>query len=40
MKKIFLTFSIVITAFAFAQKPIFTSAKIDAATVYNNSAEL
>jgi uncharacterized protein (TIGR02231 family) len=39
MKKIVL-FSLLISAFSFAQKPIFTTAKVKAATVYFNAAEL
>jgi uncharacterized protein (TIGR02231 family) len=39
MKKLLL-FSILISAISFAQKPIFTSAKVKAATVYFNAAEL
>ena len=39
MKKLLL-FTILISAFSFAQKPIFTSAKVKAATVYFNAAEL
>ncbi|MFD2601496.1 DUF4139 domain-containing protein [Flavobacterium suzhouense] len=39
MKKIFLLLFLA-TATAFAQKPIFTSAKVKAATVYFNSAEI
>jgi uncharacterized protein (TIGR02231 family) len=39
MKKIFLI-SFMVSAIAFAQKPIFTSAKVKAATVYFNAAEL
>ena len=39
MKK-FLLFSLLVSAMAFAQKPIFTSAKVKAATVYFNAAEL
>jgi uncharacterized protein (TIGR02231 family) len=40
MKKIILLFAFLISAFAFAQKPIFVSAKVKAATVYFNSAEI
>jgi TonB-dependent SusC/RagA subfamily outer membrane receptor len=39
MKKLLL-FTFLVTAIAFAQKPIFTSAKVKAATVYFNAAEL
>lgn len=39
MKK-FVLFSLLVSAIAFAQKPIFTSAKVKAATVYFNAAEL
>ena len=39
MKKIVL-FTLLISAISFAQKPIFTTAKVKAATVYFNSAEL
>lgn len=39
MKKLFL-FTLLITGLSFAQKPIITSAKVKAATVYYNSAEL
>ena len=39
MKKLLL-FTILISAFSFAQKPIFTTAKVKAATVYFNAAEL
>ena len=39
MKK-FLLFSLLVSAMAFAQKPIFTSAKVKAATVYFNATEL
>lgn len=39
MKKLLL-FSLLISAISFAQKPIFTSAKVKAATVYFNAAEL
>lgn len=39
MKKLLLLISLV-SAIAFAQKPIFTSAKVKAATVYFNAAEL
>ena len=40
MKKILLITLFCFSAIAFAQKPIFTSAKIKSATVYSNSAEL
>ena len=40
MKKIFSLLIVLVSAIAFAQKPIFTSAKIKSATVYSNSAEL
>ena len=40
MKKFPLLFSFLISTFAFAQKPIFVSAKVKAATVYFNSAEI
>lgn len=40
MKKIFLFVTILVSAFVFAQKPLFTTAKINAATVYSNSAEI
>ena len=40
MKKIFFTFLFLTSAVAFAQKPIFTTAKVKAATVYFNAAEL
>ena len=39
MKKLLL-FTFLVSAIAFAQKPIFTSAKVKAATVYFNAAEL
>ena len=39
MKK-FLLFSVLVSAISFAQKPIFASAKVKAATVYFNAAEL
>jgi uncharacterized protein (TIGR02231 family) len=39
MKKLVL-FALLISAFSFAQKPIFTTAKVKAATVYFNAAEL
>ena len=40
MKKIFSLLIVLVSAIAFAQKPIFTSAKIKSVTVYSNSAEL
>ena len=40
MKKIFLFTLLCFSAIVFAQKPIFTTAKIKSATVYSNSAEL
>ena len=40
MKKTLLTLTIFASVFAVAQKPIFTSAKVNAATVYTNGAEL
>jgi uncharacterized protein (TIGR02231 family) len=40
MKKIFLLFALLISVIAVAQKPIFVSAKVKAATVYFNSVEL
>lgn len=40
MKKILFFFAFLVSAFAFAQKPIFVSAKVKAATVYFNSAEI
>ena len=40
MKKIFFTFLFLTSALVFAQKPIFTTAKVKAATVYFNAAEL
>ncbi|OGS80995.1 MAG: hypothetical protein A3G95_04020 [Flavobacteria bacterium RIFCSPLOWO2_12_FULL_31_7] len=40
MKKLILTITILVTAISFAQKPIFTSAKTKAATVYFSGAEL
>ena len=39
MKKILLL-TFLVSAISFAQKPIFTSAKVKAATVYFNAAEL
>lgn len=39
MKKLLLI-SLLVSAIGFAQKPIFTSAKVNAATVYSNGAEL
>ena len=40
MKKISIVLLFFVSAIAFAQKPIFTSAKVKAATVYFNAAEL
>jgi len=40
MKKILVIMLFCISGIAFAQKPIFTSAKINSATIYSNSAEL
>lgn len=40
MKKIHLLFALLIATIMFAQKPIFTSAKVKAATVYFNAAEI
>ena len=40
MKKFLFLFSFLISAIAFAQKPIFVSSKVKAATVYFNSAEI
>ena len=40
MKKIFLIILFLVSAIIFAQKPIFTTAKVKAATVYFNAAEL
>ena len=40
MKKYFVMFSVLMSTFALAQKPIFTTAKVKAATVYFNAAEL
>ena len=40
MKKILFLFSILVSTIAWAQKPIFTTAKVKAATVYFNAAEL
>ena len=40
MKKIFVFTLLCFSAIVFAQKPIFTTAKIKSATVYSNSAEL
>ena len=40
MKKIFSVLIVLVSAITFAQKPIFTSAKIKSATIYSNSAEL
>jgi uncharacterized protein (TIGR02231 family) len=40
LKKTILSAFLLVTAFAFAQKPIFTTAKVKAATVYFNAAEI
>ena len=40
MKKSLLLLSLLVTTIVFAQKPIFTTAKVKAATVYFNAAEL
>lgn len=40
MKKLILTITLLVTGISFAQKPIFTSAKTKAATVYFSGAEL
>jgi uncharacterized protein (TIGR02231 family) len=40
MKRIFSLLIVLVSAITFAQKPIFTSAKIKSATIYSNSAEL
>jgi uncharacterized protein (TIGR02231 family) len=40
LKKTILSSFLLVTAFAFAQKPIFTTAKVKAATVYFNAAEI
>ncbi|MBC5835616.1 DUF4139 domain-containing protein [Flavobacterium sp. F372] len=40
MKKLILSLTLLVTAISFAQKPIFTSAKTKAATVYFSGAEL
>lgn len=40
MKNIFFFFVFLASALGFAQKPLFTTAKINAATVYSNSAEI
>jgi TonB-dependent SusC/RagA subfamily outer membrane receptor len=40
MKKFLFLFTFLVSAFAFAQKPIFVSAKVKAVTVYFNSAEI
>jgi uncharacterized protein (TIGR02231 family) len=40
LKKIILSAFLLVTAFAMAQKPIFTTAKVKAATVYFNAAEI
>jgi uncharacterized protein (TIGR02231 family) len=39
-KKTILIFTILVSAISFAQKPIFTSAKVKSATVYFNAAEI
>jgi hypothetical protein len=39
-KKIILIFTLLVTTISFAQKPIFTSAKVKSATVYFNAAEI
>ncbi len=40
MKKLIVTFSLLFSGLLYCQKPIFTTAKVNAATVYVNSAEL
>lgn len=40
MKKCLIVFLVLVATFAMAQKPIFTNAKVKAATVYFNAAEL
>jgi uncharacterized protein (TIGR02231 family) len=40
MKKILFLFAFLVSVFAFAQKPIFVSAKVKAVTAYFNSAEI
>ncbi|WP_395067377.1 DUF4139 domain-containing protein [Flavobacterium sp.] len=40
MNKLFLAITVLITSIGFAQKPIFATAKVKAATVYFNAAEL
>lgn len=40
MKKLILLFSLLVSAISFAQKPIFTTATVKAATVYYNAAKL
>jgi len=40
MKKILLILTLFASVIALAQKPIFTSAKVNAATVYTNGAEV
>lgn len=40
MKKIYFLLALLFSAFTFAQKPIFTTAKVKAATVYFNAAEI
>ena len=40
MKKIYFLFALLFSSFSFAQKPIFTTAKVKSATVYFNAAEI
>jgi len=40
MKKFLFLFAFLVSIFAFAQKPIFVSAKVKAATVYFNLPEI
>ena len=40
MKNIYFLFALLFSAFSFAQKPIFTTAKVKSATVYFNAAEI
>nr|WP_315253661.1 DUF4139 domain-containing protein [uncultured Flavobacterium sp.] len=40
MKKFYFLFALLFSAFSFAQKPIFTTAKVKSATVYFNAAEI
>lgn len=40
MKKLFLVFILQVSTLSFAQKPIFTTAKVKTATVYFNAAEI